>query len=87
MLDESHKGAGDGNIGKNLFELLSLASGVTFASATYAKVPKSMMLYIPKTDISDSKIRPTTIVEAVAENGEAIQEYIASLLVKKWAND
>jgi len=82
VLDESHKGAGDGNIGKNLFELLSLASGVTFASATYAKVPKSMMLYIPKTDISDSKIRPTTIVDAVAENGEAIQEYIASLLVK-----
>lgn len=82
VLDESHKGSGDGNSAKNLFDLLSLASGVTFASATYAKVPKSMMLYIPKTDIVDSRIRPETIIDAVAENGEAIQEYIASLLVK-----
>jgi hypothetical protein len=82
VLDESHKGAGDGNIGVNIYNLLSLVSGVMFSSATYSKVPKSMMLYIPKTDISDSKIRPNTIVDAVAENGEAIQEYIASLLVK-----
>lgn len=82
ILDESHKGAGDGNIGSNLTSLLELSAGTMFASATYSKVPKSMMLYIPKTDIVDSKIRPDTIIDAVAENGEAIQEYIASLLVK-----
>lgn len=82
VLDESHKGAGDGNIGSNIYDLLALAKGVMFSSATYSKVPKSMLLYIPKTDINDSKIRPDTIEEAVAENGEAIQEYIASLLVK-----
>ena len=82
ILDESHKGAGDGNIGANLSSLIEISAGVMFASATYSKVPKSMMLYIPKTDIVDSKIRPDTIVEAVAQNGEAIQEYIASLLVK-----
>lgn len=82
VLDESHKGAGDGNIGSNLSSLIELSFGTMFASATYSKVPKSMMLYIPKTDIMDSKIRPDTIVDAVAENGEAIQEYIASLLVK-----
>lgn len=82
VLDESHKGAGDGNIGENLTELIALSSGVMFASATYSKVPKSMMLYIPKTDIKESRIRPSTIVDAVSENGEAVQEYIASLLVK-----
>ncbi|MEI7960782.1 MAG: strawberry notch C-terminal domain-containing protein [archaeon] len=82
VLDESHCGAGDGNSAKNLFNLISLANGVVFSSATYSKEPKSMMLYIPKTDIVDSNIRPSTIVQAVKESGEAVQEYIASMLVK-----
>lgn len=82
VLDESHKGAGDGNIGQNIYEILTISFGVMFASATYSKTPESMMLYIPKTDINDSNIRPNTIVEAVAQNGEVVQEYIASMLVK-----
>lgn len=82
ILDESHKGAGDGNIGQNIYEVLTLTYGVMFASATYSKTPDSMMLYIPKTDINDSNIRPSTIVDAVAQNGEVVQEYIASMLVK-----
>lgn len=82
ILDESHKGAGDGNIGQNIYEILTLSFGVMFASATYSKTPESMMLYIPKTDINDSNIRPTTIVNAVAQNGEVVQEYVASMLVK-----
>ena len=82
MLDESHKGAGDSCLGHNLADLISYSGGVVFASATYAKVPKSMVLYMPKTDIKDSNINEDTIINAVAENGEAIQEYIASLLVR-----
>lgn len=82
VLDESHKGAGAGNLAKNIADIISTSHGVMFSSATYAKVPKSMMLYIPKTDINDSNIRPKTIVEAVRENGEAVQEYIASQIVK-----
>lgn len=82
VLDESHKGAGDGNIGQNIYEMLTMSFGVVFASATYSKTPESMMMYIPKTDINDSNIRPNTIVEAVAQNGEVVQEYIASMLVK-----
>jgi hypothetical protein len=82
ILDESHKGAGESSVGKNLSEMLSLSSGVMFASATYSKVPKSLNMYIPFTDISDSTIRPKTIVEAIKDNGEIVQEYIAGLLVK-----
>ena len=82
VLDESHKGAGEGNIGKNITEMLSLSKGVMFASATYSKVPKSLMMYIPHTDIVESSIRPKTIVDAVKDNGEVVQEYIAGLLVK-----
>jgi hypothetical protein len=81
-LDESHKGAGTGNIAENIGSLIANSYGTIFASATYAKSPKSMLMYIPKTDIRDSKITPTTIVDAVRENGEAVQEYVASLLVK-----
>jgi hypothetical protein len=85
VLDESHIGGGNGgqtNIVKNLEEILASSSGVMFASATYSKTPKAMRLYIPKTDIASSRINPETIVSAVQENGEAVQEYIASLLVK-----
>ncbi len=82
IIDESHKGAGDGNTGMNMTGQISLASGAMFSSATYAKVPKSMMMYIPKTDIKDSNIRPDTIVKSVEANGEVVQEYIAGLLVK-----
>lgn len=82
VLDESHIGASEGNAGKNLEVLISLVSGIMFASATYSKVPKSMRMYIPKTDIAKSNINPKTVVDAVRDNGEAVQEYIASLLVK-----
>lgn len=82
VLDESHIGASEGNAGKNLELLISLVSGIMFASATYSKVPKSMRMYIPKTDIAKSNINPKTVVDAVRDNGEAVQEYIASLLVK-----
>lgn len=81
-LDESHKGAGSGNIAQNIGSLIANSYGTIFASATYAKTPKSMLMYMPKTDIRDSKITPSTIVDAVRENGEAVQEYVASLLVK-----
>lgn len=82
ILDESHKGAGESSVGENLSQMLSLSSGVMFASATYSKVPKSLNMYIPFTNISDSTIRPKTIVEAIKDNGEIVQEYIAGLLVK-----
>lgn len=82
ILDESHKGAGESSVGENLSKMLSLSSGVMFASATYSKVPKSLNMYIPFTDIADSSIRPKTIVEAIKDNGEVVQEYIAGLLVK-----
>jgi hypothetical protein len=39
-------------------------------------------MYIPHTDIVESSIRPKTIVDAVKDNGEVVQEYIAGLLVK-----
>jgi len=85
VLDESHIGGGNGgetNIVRNLESLLSSSSGVMFASATYSKTPKAMRLYVPRTDIASSRIDPEVIVNAVQENGEAVQEYIASLLVK-----
>ena len=82
VLDESHIGASEGNTGKNLEQLIASSEGIMFASATYSKVPKSMRMYIPKTDIAKSNINPKIVVDAVRENGEAVQEYIASLLVK-----
>jgi hypothetical protein len=82
VLDESHKGAGIGQIAVNIAPIIANSYGTMFASATYAKTPKSMLMYIPKTDIADSDITPKTIVEAVDQNGEVVQEYVASLLVK-----
>ena len=82
VFDESHKAAGDGAGSENWAKLLTTAGGVMFSSATFAKTPTSMLLYISKTDIADSNINPSTIVDAVAENGEAVQEYIASALVR-----
>jgi hypothetical protein len=82
IFDESHNAAGSGVGAENWAKLISISGGVMFSSATYAKTPSSMLLYISKTDLSDSNINPETIVNAVKTNGEAIQEYLASALVK-----
>lgn len=82
VLDESHKGAGTSNLGRNLNNIIAQTSGIMFSSATYSKVPKSMLLYIPKTDMKDSNISIETIENAVEKNGEVVQEYLAGLLVK-----
>jgi hypothetical protein len=82
VLDESHKAAGESNMGNNVKSLLANAYGCMFASATYAKTPKAMSLYINKTDINDSAIRPAIIEKAIVKNGEVVQEYIAGALVQ-----
>ena len=81
VMDEAHTGSGTSLSGEKLRTLTTLADGCVFASATYAKTPRSMTLYIPKTDIIDSTIRPATIESAISQNGEVVLEYIASMLV------
>lgn len=82
VFDESHRASGNGVGAENWADILKTSFGVMFSSATFAKTPSSMLLYITKTDIADSNINPDTIVNAVKENGEAVQEYVASALVK-----
>lgn len=81
VMDEAHTGSGTSLSGEKLRTLTTLANGCVFASATYAKTPRSMTLYIPKTDIADSTITPALIESAIHQNGEIVLEYIASQLV------
>lgn len=82
FLDESHNVAGDSNSGKFFQGLLEDAKGAAFFSATYAKRPDNMPVYAMKTSMQDANITNEALVEAIQAGGNALQEIVASQLVK-----
>lgn len=81
VLDESHNAGGDSSTGNFVRDVLSLASGVTYLSATYAKRPDNMPVYF-KTDIGEATADNDALKQAMAMGGLPLQTVVANNLVK-----
>lgn len=83
IMDESHNASGDeSNVGKFFREVIQLAKGVCFASATYAKYPSSMPIYALKTAMGETKLPAEVLIETIKEGGAVLQEIMAKGLVE-----
>ncbi len=83
ILDESHNASGSSQTGEYLQGIVGSAKGVIFLSATFAKRPDNMPIYAMKTAISDANMNRDELVEAISQGGVALQEVLASQLVKE----
>lgn len=83
VLDEAHTASGTGNTGRFMQDITAGAGGVLFLSATYAKEPANMPLYARKTCISEASISKDGLVSAFSKGGVALQEVVASLIVRE----
>jgi len=83
ILDESHNASGSSQVGEYLQGVLAKSKGVIFLSATFAKRPDNMPIYAMKTAISDANMTKEELVSAIIKGGVALQEVLASQLVKE----
>lgn len=83
ILDEAHNASGAGNTGQFIQEVVAVSQGILFLSATFAKRPDNMPLYALKTVLRESNMDKGELVLAIKKGGVALQEIIASELVKE----
>ena len=82
VCDEAHNAAGQSSRGDVVRELIGIEDcDVVFLSATFAKYPKNLLLYIPRTKLKDCTT-PTNLALAISRGGIPLQELISSLLVE-----
>ena len=82
IFDESHCASNvESDTGQAAKALIEVSKGVVFASATYAKNPKSFGLYSLRTALKESSVPMEDIEKAIEIGGENISEYIASAMV------
>lgn len=83
ILDESHNAAGESKTGDFIKDvLIAHSSGVLFSSATYAKNPKTMMLYARTGLLEAFDGDVDNMLNAVQMGGEPYQEVIAAALAR-----
>lgn len=81
MMDESHTAAGkDSNSGAFLQSIMPSVSGVTFASATFAKRPDTMPIYAIKSAMSEANVDPKELIQMIERGGVTLQEIMARAL-------
>lgn len=83
IMDESHNASGSSQTGEFLQNIVYDAKGVIFLSATFAKRPDNMPLYAMKTAIRDANMNKEDLIFAIQKGGVALQEILASQLVKE----
>jgi predicted RNA methylase len=83
ILDESHNASGSSQVGEFLQGVLAKSKGVVFLSATFAKRPDNMPIYAMKTAIRDANMTKEELINAINKGGVALQEVLASQLVKE----
>lgn len=83
IMDEAHNAGGsDSNTGFYIREILATAKGCCYLSATYAKNASNLPLYAIKTSIKEAGLDDKKLTNTFERGGEALQEIIASDLVK-----
>ncbi|MDP1800838.1 MAG: strawberry notch C-terminal domain-containing protein [Bacteroidota bacterium] len=83
IMDESHNASGSSQTGEFLQNIVFNSKGVVFLSATFAKRPDNMPLYAMKTAIRDANMSKEDLIFAIQKGGVALQEILASQLVKE----
>lgn len=82
VCDEAHNAAGQSSRGDVMRTLINEdGCDVVFLSATFAKAPKNLLLYIQRTKLKDCTT-PLTLSLAISRGGIPLQELISSLLVE-----
>lgn len=81
VMDESHSAAGQSKTGDVFQNLVNKAFGVTYLSATYAKRPDNMMLYM-RTDLGLATDNKEALLNSVTAGGLGMQNYIAGKLAE-----
>lgn len=83
VLDESHMAGGYATrVGEWIRNVILKTKSCCFLSATFAKYPEIMPLYMAKTAICETKMDSWQFVSALKKGGLALQEIIASQLVE-----
>ncbi|MFQ5354166.1 MAG: strawberry notch-like NTP hydrolase domain-containing protein, partial [Thermodesulfobacteriota bacterium] len=83
ILDESHTASGDSATGRFIIErMLKEAAGVTYLSATYAKKPQTMPVYM-KTSLGDTGLPLESLIDAIAQGGVPLQQVMAKSLAEE----
>lgn len=83
VMDECHNASGTkSDVGQSISNIISLAKGVTFVSATFSKRPDNMYLYALKTDIIDSPLGTKKLIEVIKKGGDRLTENLAANLVE-----
>lgn len=81
IIDEAHNAGGvESLIGKFMRDILKVAKGAFYLSATFAKNPEAMPLYAVKTSIREAT--RGDIVNSIISGGLPLQEIVASQLVE-----
>lgn len=83
IFDEAHNASGSSNTGMFLKDVVSQSRGVLFLSATFAKRPDNMPIYALKTAINEANMSSEDLTDAIIRGGVALQEVLASQLVKE----
>lgn len=81
VLDEAHNASGASQTGDFMTNVVKLAKGVAFLSATFAKRPDNMPIYSVKTAMKEANLTSEGLVEAIVSGGVALQEVLSSQLV------
>ncbi len=83
IMDEAHNAGGDSTQGYLTQMLLNKCKGACYLSATFAKTPANMPLYAVKTVIKNTNLSRETLKLAFKKGGVALQEIVASDLVRE----
>lgn len=83
IFDEAHNASGSSNTGAFLKGVVSRSKGVLFLSATFAKRPDNMPIYALRTAMQEANMSNEELTESITRGGVALQEILASQLVKE----
>ena len=83
IMDESHNASGTSATGLFLKDIVKRSKSTIFLSATFAKRPDNMPIYALKTSMQDANLSDEDLVNAITTGGVALQEVLASQLVKE----
>jgi hypothetical protein len=82
ILDESHSASGMSNTGEFFMVWIRTTKGGMYLSATWAKRPDNLPLYVIKTVLTEANISFEDLIETVQSGGVALQEMITSQLAE-----
>ena len=82
LMDESHEAGGDSARGMYLQYISTLAKGITYISATFAKRPDNMPIYSIRTAISKAGVKINELIDAVKRGGATFQEIMSKALTE-----